>query len=191
MEDEGVEPSRAILQGSPARRRVPLRCSVVECPHQDSNLDWTRSERVASPVGLRGRADPGSRTPTVMALNHVPLPVGLDPLLACDIQSCGTDGRSRTLGKRVWNPFRFRSSSALWVGQKKSRRGLSLAAPRSRPATRSRPGAPRQHQKATGDEGENSPSRELSLGEHVFLRLISVRLAGIKLCDGREAVQRI
>ena len=53
---------------------------VVQCPHQDSNLDWTRSERVASAVGLRGRADPGSRTPTVMALNHVPLPVGLDPL---------------------------------------------------------------------------------------------------------------
>lgn len=194
---------------------------VGACPHQDSNLDWTRSERVASAVGLRGRADPGSRTPTVMALNHVPLPVGLDPrcserpegiepsasvwktdvsaeftTTACDIQLGSTDGRSRTLGKRVWNPFRFRSSSAFpgrakTVSKKNGRRGLSLAAPRSRPATRSRPGAPRQHQKATGDEGENSPSRELGLGEHVFLRLISVRLAGIKLCDGRTAVQRI
>lgn len=61
------------------------------CPHRDSNLDWTRSERVASSVGLQGRADPGIRTPTVMALNHVPLPVGLDPL--------------RASGRRASNPL--------------------------------------------------------------------------------------
>jgi hypothetical protein len=71
------------LQGDLARITcAPARPpdSVVQCRGQDSNLHWTRSERVASSVGLPGRADPGSRTPTVMALNHVPLPVGLDPL---------------------------------------------------------------------------------------------------------------
>ncbi len=43
-----------------SRIQRPLCCrlhqpgSVVWCPYQDSNLDWTRSERVASSVGLQG-----------------------------------------------------------------------------------------------------------------------------------------
>jgi hypothetical protein len=41
------------------------RAGPAWCPYQDSNLDWTGSEPVASTeIGLQGRgASPGSRTP--------------------------------------------------------------------------------------------------------------------------------
>jgi hypothetical protein len=51
------------------RLHQPGSSVVCECPYQDSNLDWTRSERAASSVGLQGHppvagggACPGSRT---------------------------------------------------------------------------------------------------------------------------------
>jgi hypothetical protein len=50
-------------------------------PHQDSNLDWTRSERVASSVGLQGRNNEHRReesNPRDTVLETVPLPQRAD-----------------------------------------------------------------------------------------------------------------
>ena len=186
------------------------------CPHRDSNLDWTRSERVASSVGLQGRADPGIRTPTVVALNHVPLPVGPDPLsserpegIEPSASVWKTDVSAEfTTTARVFscpaptegvepsgNGFGIRSASEArrhcWVAKRKPPR-VSRGRLRGHDlGIRSWRGAPRHRQQTAGDEGENSPSRKLRLGKHVFLRLISRCVDGPKLCDGRTAVQRI
>ena len=83
----GLEPG---LNGTKVRRAADLHQPGSWCPYQDLNLDWTRSGRVASAVGLQG---PDLRTRTRTGW--------LEPLLGVEPSSSRSrDGRSGRLSLR-------------------------------------------------------------------------------------------
>jgi hypothetical protein len=49
----------------------------VRCPHQDLNLDWTRSERIASTVGLQGPVNRRRQCGALAAGPHEELGAGV------------------------------------------------------------------------------------------------------------------